>query len=68
MIDFLAGPQPLHDVDGLHEPRHTVLARGSRGCQLRLAVANPDAENHPALGYLVEGRDILSDLNGVMQR
>ena len=64
--DRVLGPQPSYDGQDLFEPRHALLSVHAERVELRIAVAQPHAEDHAAAGHNVERRDLLGDVDGIL--
>ncbi len=68
VIERLAGPQALQDLDRLLEARHLRLRVEPEEVELRGEVAQADAELEPAVGEHVDHRRVLGDVHRVLER
>src|SRR5438046_1958004 len=62
------GPQPLHGEEVLLEAAHALLLGRAEGQVLDLAVAEGDAEDDLASAHDVGGRDLLGDVERLVER
>src|SRR5713101_8478779 len=66
--NVILGPEPFDEVERFDHPADLVPRVDAEAFKLDFAIAEPDAEDQPALAHYVEGRYFLSDLDRVEQR
>ena len=67
VVDRLAAPQPLDHLEPLDQTADAIFGILSERAILDVAVAEADAEDQTTVGDDVEGRQLLGDLDGMMQ-
>jgi hypothetical protein len=68
VADAILGPQPTHQRDTFVEPRRPILEADAEGVELRLTVAQADAEDVVAAGQHVERGGFLGHMDGIERR
>ena len=64
----LARPEPIDDLEPLLEPADPLLRILPHGQVLDVAVAEPDSEDEASAADDIECRDLLGDVDGMVQR
>ena len=67
-MHLVCGPQPFHEGERLFEPSDAVRYLQAERLKLFLLVAQTNAEDEPASGYLVERRDLFGHVHRVLER
>src|SRR5215510_1046365 len=67
VVDRLAAPQPLDDLEALDEAADAILRILPERLIFDVAIAEADTEDQPAVGDDVERGELLGDLDGVVQ-
>src|SRR5882724_469077 len=67
VVDGFAAPQPLDDLEPLDEATDAVLRVVPQRAVLDVPIAETDAEDQPAVRDHVERRELLGDLDGMVE-